>query len=144
MPAKRPAGRKDDPELTESGRPRVPRPMPDTSEATHCPHCGVEVGGGHYVCWNCSRDIRMKEHTEEEILTEYEWMVAREEYRLEVRNLRFFAVATAILIIAAVLWGLLRPEWGMVVLFAVGALVTGRWLYRSVRRLRRIQQAHDL
>lgn len=131
-------------DLTESGRPRVPRPMPDTSEASHCPHCGSEVGGGHYVCWNCSRDVRMHEKTEDEILTEYQWMVAREELRLEGRNLRFFSALAAIFTAAAVLWALVRPDWGMVVLFGLLALVALHWVQKSVRRAKRIRVANDL
>lgn len=136
-----PQGEED---LTESGRPRVARPMPDTSTATHCPHCNAEVGGGHYVCWNCSKDIRMKEQTEDEILTEYHWMLARDELRLEARNQRFFLTSAIIAVVFGIIGFLLDFRIGSVVLFGLFAALFVMFFRRSKAREGRIRDANDL
>ncbi len=115
--------------------------MPDTSQATQCPHCGADVGTGHYVCWNCSRDVRMKERTEEEILDEYQGMLAREELRLETRNQRFYLGSTVVAGVLSAL-GVAMGYWGFLGLFLIFAAVMARFYLRSKRRARRIQGTH--
>lgn len=118
--------------------------MPDTSDATHCPHCNAETGGGHYVCWNCSKDIRMKEQTEDDILTEYHQMLAGGELRLEARNQRFFVTAMGLSLAMAVAGIFLSFRWGSIVLFVLFAALFLRFYLRSKGRENRIRKANDM
>jgi hypothetical protein len=117
--------------------------MPDVSGATICPHCGEEVGMGHYVCWNCSRDIRLNQQTESEILSEYHMMVAREEIRLEERNRRFFVTLVALLLGTALLNLALRWHPGTSVLLVLIALFPVYWVVKASRRIGRIKRAQE-
>ena len=136
-----PSPQGSDPETTESGRPRVARPMPDHSSATTCPHCGEETGMGHYVCWNCSNDIRLPAQSEGEIVEEYRSMLAREEVNMERRNRRFFLSIIAGLVLLAA--GNLALGWnpGTSVLFVLIALFPLWWAVKATRRITRIEKA---
>lgn len=98
---------------------------------------------GHYVCWNCSKDIRMGAQTESEILDEYHAFVAKNEIALERRNRRFFLVFAGVLLVSAA--GNLALGWrpGTSVLFAILAVVPLVWALKAQKRIARIKKAQE-
>lgn len=120
------------------------RPWATHVDLENCPHCGVEVAEGHYVCWNCSQDIR--EPTEAEVYSEYEEMVAKTELANERRNRNtFIGIIVASLLLAAITaWVWWDPYWGLPVLFLIVAALAGRGLTKSMRRIGRIRKTHGL
>jgi uncharacterized membrane protein YobD (UPF0266 family) len=98
---------------------------------------------GHYVCWNCSNDIRMPAMSESQIVEEYRQMQAEEEVRLERRNRAFFLVLVGLLFILAAGNLLLNGLPGTSVLFVALALFPLWWSVKATRRMKRIQQANS-
>lgn len=97
---------------------------------------------GHYVCWNCSKDIREAGISETDIVDEYRAMQAKEEVDLERRNRTFFLVLVAVLLVLAA--GNLVLEWSQVGtsgLFVVLALLPSWWAIKANRRITRIRKA---
>lgn len=127
----------------EAGPRASERPWPDHVALKECPHCGAEIGEGHYVCWNCSNDVRAP--PESEMYAELETMLARRELDLKERDRRFWGWIFVGLVIAGVgslvVW---TRWWGMAVLFFLAALFVGRAWYRSHKSARRIRSAHDV
>ncbi len=97
---------------------------------------------GHYVCWNCSKDIREGELSESQIVEEYRSMQARQEIDLERRNRAFFLVLVAVLLFLAA--GNLVFEVttaGTSGLFVLLALLPSWWALKAGRRIARIRNA---
>lgn len=98
---------------------------------------------GHYVCWNCSNDIRMPEQSESEIVEEYRSMLSRQELSLERRNRVFFFWLVGILVVLAAVNLVLGWHPGTSVLLLGLAVVPVWWSVKATRRIGRLRAAQE-